>query len=286
MIALNFYTLVVAIPETYVIDGGITGGGQLFAKDFSAYYVGAWRLMHSPSQIYAGKIAFAGEPVIYPVPEGYKYLPSFLLIALPFLALNYQQALIAFDLFQFALLPFAAFLLYRLIGKKSLILTFAVAVIALLLPLPLPNWGFSLSYYWQWVEGQAKVLLTFLLLLSLYFGSTKRPILSGIALAFGFFDPRFGLLALPLFVAYNRRNLIASIGTMLTTLAISNSMLLFTGTWIGFANMVFASGVATPIYYYSLIPLLTMVALNIINARELVEVFSPPTAPLALKRGP
>jgi Glycosyltransferase family 87 len=278
------YTFWVAYPETFIINPGINEEGENLAKDFSAFYSGAWRMLHNPSKVYIGRTIIEGEPLIYPQPEAYKYLPSFLLLISPLLALDYQQALIAFDVVQLALLPLMAFMLYKLIGKKGLIVAFALEVIALLLPFPMENWGVSVSYYWQWAEGQAKVLLTFLLILSFYLGYTRRHYLSGIVFAFGFFDPRFGLLALPLFVAYNRRNLLASIPTMIITLFISNSMLLFAGMGSSFINMVQASAVATPLYYYSLIPFLTMSAMNIVNARELVEVFAPPNSPLALKR--
>jgi hypothetical protein len=284
LIVLNAYTFLIAYPETYTASPGINKNGEILAKDFSAFYSAAWRMLHAPSKVYVGRTIIPGEPPILPQPEAYKYLPSFLLLITPFLTLDYQQALIAFDIVQFAMLPLMAFILYKLIGKKGIAITFAMEIITLILPLPIENWGISASYYWQWAEGQAKVLLTFLLLLSLYFGSNRRPILSGIAIAFGFFDPRFGLLALPLFVAYNRRYLLVSIGTMLVTLVVSNSMLFFTGMWSGFFNMVFASAVSTPLYYYSFIPLLTMSAMNIINARELVETFAPPVSPLALKR--
>jgi hypothetical protein len=175
LIALNLYTLMVAYPETYTPTPGINTSGSILAKDFSAYYVGAWRLWHNPSKIYTMGAVGSGEPAILPYPETYKYLPSFLLLVSPVLSLGYQQALMAFDIFQFMLLPVMAFLLYRLLGKKGLAVTFAVMVIALLLPFPTQNWGFSASYYWQWGEGQAKVLGTFLLLLSFYFGSRDKP---------------------------------------------------------------------------------------------------------------
>ena len=207
LIALNLYTFIVAYPETYTPSPGINTQAPYLAKDFSAYYVGAWRLWHNPSQIYHFGALGGAEPVTPPYPEAYKYLPSFLLIVSPLLALDYQQALLAFDIIQFMLLPVMAYMLYKLLGNKHLAVTFAVMVIALLLPFPTANWGLSPSYYWQWGEGQAKVFLTFLLLLSFYFGSKGKPILSGIALALGFFDVRFGLLAIPLFVMYNRKNL-------------------------------------------------------------------------------
>jgi hypothetical protein len=273
IILLNFYTFVVAYPETYTITPGINSSGTNLAKDFSAYYMGAWRLWNNPAHIYNFGALKDGEPTILPHPEEYKYLPSFLLIISPFLSLNYQQALLAFDIAQFALLPLMAYLLYKLLSNKPLAITLAVMVITLLLPFPTPQTGFSTSYYWQWGEGQAKVFVTFLLLISFYFGSRGRPYLSGIALAFGFFDPRFGLLALPLFIMYNRKNLKAATISLLGSLALSNAMLLYPGMASNFLNMVLASAVTTPLYYYSLIPLITLLSLIIVNIKELGRAF-------------
>jgi hypothetical protein len=273
LITLNLYTLIAAYPETYTLTPGITVGGDILAKDFSAYYMGAWRLWNNPAHIYTFGGLGGAEPTILPHPQAYKYLPNFLLIVTPFLALPYQQALTAFDIFQFLLLPAMAFMLYKLLDQKHLVVAFAVMVIALLLPFPTTQWVFSPSYYWQWGEGQAKVFVTFLLLLSFYFGSRGKPIFSGIALAFGFFDPRFGLLALPLFVMYNRKNLKVATASLVGSLAVSNLMLLYPGMGAGFIGMVFNSGINTPLYYYSLIPFFTLLALIAVNFKDLVAAF-------------
>ena len=143
LIVLNLYTFFAAYPEINTLNAGINTAGQTLAKDFSAFYIGAWRMMHNPSQVYTARTILQGEPAIYPQPEAFKYLPSFLLLVSPLLMLSYQQALIAFDVIQFLLLPFMAFLLYKLVGKKGFAVTFLVEILALLLPLPLPNWGFS-----------------------------------------------------------------------------------------------------------------------------------------------
>jgi hypothetical protein len=162
--------------------------------------------------------------------------------------LSYQQALLAFDIVQFILLAALAFMLYKLLENKHLAVTLVVMVIALLLPLPTASQaGWFPSYYWQWGEGQAKVFLITLLLFSFFLGSRNRPIFSGIALAFGFFDVRFALLAIPLFIMYNRKNLKTATVTM-----------------------VVGSGITTPIYYYSYIPLFTLLALTVVNFKELV----------------
>ena len=273
LILLNLYTFIVAYPETQTLNAGITSSGTILAKDFSAYYVGAWRLWNNPAHIYTFGALGGGEPVILPHPEAYKYLPSFLLIVSPFLSLNYQQALFAFDIAQFALLPLMAYFLYKLLGNKPLVITFLLLIIALLLPFPTSHWGFSPSYYWQWGEGQAKVFVTFLLLLSFYLGIRGKPWLSGIALAFGFFDPRFGLLAIPLYILYNRKHLKAAAASLIIALPLSNIMLLYPGMASNFQNMVFASAVTTPLYYYSLIPLVTLLSLIVVNSNEWAAAF-------------
>ena len=136
LLALNLYTFVMAYPETYTLTPGINSSGSILAKDFSAYYIGSWRLWNIPSRIYAFGALSGQEPVILPYPEAYKYLPSFSLIISPLLLLSYQRALIAFDVAQFALLPAIAYLLYKLLSKKHLAVTFGIIVIALLLPFP------------------------------------------------------------------------------------------------------------------------------------------------------
>jgi hypothetical protein len=272
LIVLNLFTFLVAYPETYTINPGINTSGTNLAKDFSAYYIGAWRLWNNPSNIYTHGVLY-GEPAILPHPEAYKYLPSFLLIVSPLLTLSYQQALSVFDIVQFLFLPVMAYMLYKLLGSKPLAVTFVVIAIALLLPFPTGQWGFSPSYYWQWGEGQAKVFVTFLLLLSFFFGSRGKPILSGVAMAFGFFDPRFGLLATPLFLMYNRKNLKTATASTIGILTLSNLMLLYPGLGSEFLGMVFAQAVTTPLYYYSLIPLFTLIALIVVNFKELVAAF-------------
>jgi hypothetical protein len=273
LIALNLYTFIAAYPETYTPSPGINTSGSILAKDFSAYYMGSWRLWHNPSQIYHFGALGGTEPVILPHPEAYKYLPSFLLFVSPLLSLDYQQALLTFDIVQFVMIPAMAYMLYKLLGNKHLAVTFAVMVSALLLPFPTANWGMSPSYYWQWGEGQAKVFVTFLLLLSFYLGSKGKPYLSGIALALGFFDARFGLLAIPLFIMYNRKNLKGAATIAIAALALSNVMLLYPGMGSGFINTAFTSAVTTPLYYYSLIPLFTLMALIVVNFKELVATF-------------
>ena len=273
LLAVNLSTFLAAYPESSKIDPGINSSGTMLAKDFSAYYMAAWRLWNNPSNIYTPGALADGEPVILPHPESYKYLPSFLLVVTPLLTLNYHQALSAFDIIQFMFLPLMAYMLYKLLGNKPLAVTFIVIAIALLVPFPTSQGGLFTSYYWQWAEGQAKVFGTFLLLLSFYLGSRNKPIPSGIALAFGFFDPRFGLLALPLFILYNRKNLKVATASAVGSSILSNLMLLYPGLGSDFSGMVFAQAVTTPLYYYSLIPLFTLLALIVVNFKELVAAF-------------
>ncbi len=272
LLALNLVVLVAAYPETTRLDSGCCGTQQL-AKDFSAFYTAAWRLLHNPAQVYAPGYLNDGEYHILPQPESYKYLPSFLLMILPFSALPYQQAFTAFDVFQFLLLPLIALLVYEITKEKGALATVIVAVIALLLPSPSPHWSLSAAYYWQWGEGQSKVLETFLLLLSFYLGKTKKPAVSGVILGLAAFDPRFALVALPLFVMYNRANLKSSFGAGAITLVATNVMLLIPGMGSGFITMLLSTGLTTPPYYYVLIPLLTVISLTIVNFRGVVNAF-------------
>lgn len=268
LLVTNFCTLVLAYPETFRLDGE----GRL-AKDFSAYYTGAWRLLHNPSQIYTRGIVNDGEYQINPQPQDYKYLPSFLLLLSPFLSLSYHDAFVAFDIFQFALLPLMAFLLYNLLNKKSLPAILIVAIIVFV-PFPLPHWGPIATYFWQWAEGQAKVFETFLFLLAFYLGTRGKPFLSGITFAFAAFDPRFALLALPLFLFYNKSNLRPAIATAVAITLLANVWLFYPSTGAGFVNMVFGVGLNTALYAYAFIPLFTLVALMVVNAREMAEAVS------------
>jgi len=275
LIILNVLTFIDAYPQTGTTEPlpGGWGSRSILAKDFSAYYIGAWRLIHDASQVYTFGNVSDGEPPIYPHPEPYKYLPSFLLMVVPLLLVGYQQALTIFDLFQLLLLPLIAYMTYKLVNKKGVVVTLIVVVIVLLQPSPLPNWGFSVTYYWQWAEGQAKVLETFLLLLSFYLGSVGKPRLSGVALALSAFDPRFAIVALPLFVMYNKDRILASVTALIGAFVVSNIMLLYPSLGAGFLNMSYGSGMTTPLYPYALIPLITVVSISVVNWKEIVAAF-------------
>ncbi len=272
-ILLNLYTFVQAYPETSAIDSGCCAN-EILAKDFSAYYIGAWRLLNDPSNIYTKGLVDNGEPYIYPQPQGYKYLPSFLWFITPMLSLSYQDALIVFDVVQFSLLPVMVFLIYSLLKNRSITIISIVIVLVILQPFPLPHWGLSASYFWQWGEGQDKVLNTFLLLMSFYLGQIRRPILSGAFLSLGAFDPRFFLLSLPLFAIYNRLDAKKAWLSMIATLAAFNIALLIDGIGTGFLQMAVQRGVGTPLYYYAYIPLLALVSLIVLNAKGIYSLFT------------
>ena len=273
LIALNLSTFALAYPQTMIINSGCCASVPL-AKDFSAYYTAAWRLFHDPSNIYTRGSLADGGPQILPQPEQFKYLPIFLVMVAPLTLLNYQSALTVFDVIQLLLLPLMALLVYKLLAndKKSLLTIGIVMVVALLQPSPTPNWGFSVSYFWQWAEGQDKVLNTVILLLSFYLGQTKKPTLSGIALALGSFDVRFFLLALPLFALYNKLHLKKAVAALLISLGLSCSLFLVGGIGANFISMLFSSGLSTPLYYYGFIPLLTIVALMVAERKELYDL--------------
>ncbi len=272
LLALNFVTFLAAYPESLVIDSGCCAPRELLAKDFSAYYTAAWRLIHNPAQIYTHALLVEGGPVVLPQPEGYKYLPSFLLMVSPLLVLPYQNALLAFDVLQFMLLPLIGLLLFELIKERRLavIIPAVVGVLLFPLPSPTPHWSISISYYWQWAEGQSKVLDTFLLLSALYLAKKDKPRLAGAMFAFASFDPRFSLLAIPLFITYtDRRNVRRSLAFMAATFLVINVPLLYPPTGVGFLEMVFTTGLPTPPYYYTFIPIATLSALMLIDHVEL-----------------
>jgi hypothetical protein len=188
----------------------------------------------------------------------------------PLLLFGYQDAIVIFDVFQFLLLIPIGLLIYLLVKDKGLAMTLLVGAVVLLAPAPAQGWGLSIPYFWLWKEGQAKVMETFTLLLAFYFGSRGRPVLSGILLAISFFDPRFGLIALPVFVMYNRERISTSALAFVTTLVLSNAPLfIYPQMGLGFLRMVFSTGVATVFYPYALVPLSAVVSLWLLNRKEM-----------------
>jgi hypothetical protein len=286
-ISLNFLVLWQAIPETQKIDSGCCApSNALLAKDFSAYYFAAWNLFHNPAAIYStGSSANATFLGITPHPETFKYLPMFLLLASPLLLLGYQQALYTFDAIQFALLLLIAFLIYRLLAEKSIAIIAPVLVIGLLLPFSTAlNWSISEAYFWQWAEGQSKVLELALILIGLYFGKKDKPIVSGIFFGLSFFDPQVTIFAVPLFIALNGSRIIRAAASLVLTLLVTNfPLIVFAGVASGFIGMLLSGGAATPLHYYTYIPLLTIIVLSFAMWKEIGSAFK---GLLAIEKSP
>jgi hypothetical protein len=268
ILALNVYTFSVAYPT---MTRPLNLGGADLPRDFSVYYVASWRMFNNPAQIFTVGALSDGEPQIQPAITPYKYLPSFLFLISPLLSLGYYHAFWAFDVFQFALLPLMAFLFYGLLEKKHPAVALAVVVAVLLLPYPQAGRGFSTSYFMSWAEGQAKILLSFLLLLSFYFGYRGKAALSGITFALGAFDPRFAVFALPLFLFYNKSKFKAAVVPMVIALVATNAAVFYPGVASGFFGMVFGSGTTTPLYTPAWIPTAMLIALFALNGRQMIE---------------
>ncbi len=269
LIALNLVTFLAAYPQFSNVGSSCCADGHFVARDFSAYYVGLWRLFHDPSQVYTLGFVPDGEVHVFPVQEQYKYLPSFLLMISPLLLFSYQEAILIFDVFQFLLLIPVGLLIYLLVKDRGLAVTVLVGALVLLAPAPAQGWGLSIPYFWLWKEGQAKVFETFMLLLSFYFGARKMPALSGMLLGLSFFDPRFGVVAIPVFVMYNRKQISVSALALVTTLLVSNApLLVYPQMGLGFLEMAVTTGLATVFYPYALIPLFAIVSLWLLNRKE------------------
>ena len=285
LVLVNASILATAIPETSKIDSGCCAPHRLLAKDFSAFYIAAWRFLNDPSQIYTKGNVSDGEPSILPQPQGFKYLPSFLLFIFPLLSLTYNTALLAFDFLQFLLLPIIAFLIYGLLKRRGFLAASLVAAAVILLPIPLPtpDWSLSASYFWQWAEGQSKVLETFLLLLSLALSRSGRPRLAGAVFGVASFDVRFALLGLPLLATYSKRAKV-SLQWAVGTFVLSNAVLLYPPAFGGFISMVSATGLQTPLYYYAYIPVVALAALWIVDGKD-VYVAARRWVSTAISRG-
>jgi hypothetical protein len=72
---------------------------------------------------------------------------------------------------------------------------------------------------------------------------------------------------------YNRKSLKPATASLIGSLLLSNAMLLYPGMGSGFVTMFFASAVTTPLYYYSLIPFFTLLALIVVNYKEIGAAF-------------
>lgn len=248
--------------------------GQPYTLDFGAYYTTAWRLIHNPTQLYTHAAVRGDPPLVFGLPQpGFKYLPFFAFFMLPLLSLNYISALVAWDVFQFLLLPIIGFLLYKALKSFNVILIIVVLWIVLLQPIPFPpaytisihDLYTSQSYYFQWGEGSAKVFSTFLIVATYYLSKIRRPHLAGLAYGLAFFDPRFPLYAIPLVLMVSRGQYKKFSVAILATLIAGDAILLYDGLAASFVGMVETSGIGTVFYQYTYIPFYTIVALTAVE---------------------
>jgi hypothetical protein len=276
-LALNVFMFCYAYPEITTLEFGDT------ARDFSAYYMGAWRLLNNPTMVYHD----GGLPSDYSLtgfPQPFKYTPSFLLIMLPFLAAKYMDALVAFNFLQLALIPLLAFFVYKLVKDKNPIWAAVAAFVVLVQPLPTPAsnipfteplhlgvfninmQSFSPSYYCGYLYINAHVLQTVLLVGALYFAYTKKPWLSSLMFAFGLLDPRAALLAVPLLLWYNRSKLREFIAGSAIFILVSNlPFFLYSDVGFSFVKMALDANIIAQSYAYDWIPSYSVIALTVLE---------------------
>jgi hypothetical protein len=292
LITLNFLTFLSAYPQMY-------GYEVNKARDFSAYYIAAWRLVNDPSTVYHGGTV-SGQYPIYPKPATFKYPPFFLLFIVPLLAASYQSGIVVFNIIQFSMLPVIALLIYKTMAwrKRSIVAMAPVMVLALLAPFAAPNVlfqdyrvrlvqnflatgsvlrlldGFSNAYYWQWVEGNARVLEMLLFFLSLYL-ATKRSPISGVAFGLSALDPRMALLSLPIVLLFNRAssNLSRFFNGLIVVLMVNFPLALYSNIGQQFVVEALRSG-PFDLYAYEWIPIYSIVAFTVLNLDLLVPRLS------------
>jgi hypothetical protein len=277
-VIINFSIFAEAYPLTFEPQT------PTLERDFSAYYIGAWRLFNNPTMVYHD----GSLPSDYPLtgqPQPFKYIPNFFIISTPLLGLSYQNALNAFDVIQFLAMIPLAFFVYKLVKEKNLFLAAAVALIVLLQPILIsPSiqyddfnflhyrmWSlgiqtFSPSYLCGYTLANAHILQNMLLVGALYFGYSKKPWLSALFFTFGAFDPRIALVAAPLLLWYNRGALVKFVGGTAVFLAATNlPFFLYGGVGESFLNSVFSGHVVSQMYLYEYIPLYSILALTILE---------------------
>jgi len=281
-IVLNLQIFWLAFPQTF--------GPQspTLARDFSAYYIGEWRLFRNPTAVYSEGYQPGDYPIVGQA-QPFKYMPSFLILFAPFLALSYQNALNVFDFVQFLSVLALGFFVYKLVKNKSLILGAIVAEIVLVNPLlfPLissPSGGYSLAtflywrryslhaqtvspvYYSGYLLANAHILQNTLLVGALYFGFVKKPWLSALLFTFGSFDPRASLLAFPLLLWYNRKAVWKFVGGSAIFLAGANVPFFFYyGVGFAFLQTEISASVVSQMYLYDWIPLYSIAALTMLE---------------------
>lgn len=276
-VTLNIISFCIAYPQITKPESAT------LARDFSAYYTGAYRLLHNPTKIYADGIQLGDYPIL-PHPQPFKYVPSSLILFAPFLTLNYLSALTVFDVLQLALIPALAFFVYKLVKDKNVLLGAIVATIILIQPLPTPSsnyppsplinfWlfsvnsqSFSQSYFCGYVYVNAHILQTVLLVGALYLAFAKKPYLSALFFTFGLLDPRAAIVAFPLLLWYNRQEIRKFVfGTIIFVLATTLPFFFYYSIGSTFLFMELRGSIVSQWYAYDFIPIYGVAALTIIE---------------------
>jgi hypothetical protein len=270
-LALNVGTFVLAYPQT------LKPLDSTFAADFSAYYIGEWRFFHNPTTIYESGDYIQGDYVIHPKPQTFMYTPSFLIFFAPFLAFDYQNALNLFDVIQFLSIFALAYFTYRIVKDKEMVLGAIAATVILLLPLPnalgLEATSFFPSYYWGYALANAHVLQTTLIVASLYFSITKKPLLSGFMLAVSCFDPRVTLLAIPILVWYNRGKLSRfTLASVAFITAFNLPFFFYNNIGFTFLQKRVKGDIISAMYAYDWLPIAAVTTLTVIEIISIVIV--------------
>jgi len=256
-LALNAYTFSLAYPETFKPMSAI------YARDFSAYYIGEWRLFNNPTAIYIG----GNQPGDYYIPpnvQTFKYTPSFLIFFAPFISLSYQNALNVFDILQFVSIFALAFFVYKIVKDKKLVGAAIVAIIVLI--------AFQPGYYWGYAQANAHIIQTSLIVGALYFGFSKKPWLSALLFAIGAFDPRGALLALPLLLWYNRQKLLKfGSGIVAFLTALNLPFFFYHNIGLDFLRIEVNGNIVSQIYSYDLVPIIAVAALTVLEVATIIE---------------
>jgi hypothetical protein len=235
----------------------------VYAKDFSAYYIGEWRLLHNPSAIYIG----GNQPGDYHIPpnvQTFKYIPSFLVFFAPFMTLSYQNALDVFDILQFLSVFALAFFVYKIVKDKKPIWG-GIAVFVVLI-------AFQPGYHWGYAQANAHIIQTSLLVGALDFGFSKKPWLSALLFTAGAFDPRGALLALPLLLWYNKQKLWKfGVGATAFLAALNLPFFFYHNIGMNFLQTEVNSNIVSQVYSYDVIPIFAVAALTILEVVALVD---------------
>jgi len=270
--------LVALALNAYIFSLGYSAASspilEEYANDFSAYYIGAWRLFYNPTQIYASGHYLPGDYLIEPTPQIFKYTPSFLIFFSPLLALSYQDALNFFDVVQFLSVFASAFFVYHLVRDKNFFLGSIAVVMVLLSPAAI---GFDArvifqGYYWGYAMANAHIIQTALIVGALYFAYTKKPWFCAFMVALACFDPRVVLLALPLLLWYSRqvlgKTILACIGFIA---ALNLPFFFYQNIGLTFLQEQVRGSIVIQMYAYNWVPMLAVVVLTLIEVIHLLS---------------